>query len=99
MHAICSFVFNKFNIRSSLETIGYAAAQWIVLPDQKEMEWIYKKQKKVLADYAGNIQQFYGFDSDGTDKKQNAFYDEIINMLQNREYECRVGIYHNLPVF
>ncbi|MCI8377588.1 MAG: ABC transporter permease [Lachnospiraceae bacterium] len=67
-----------------------ASAQWIVLPDQKEMEWIYKKQKKVLGDYAGNIQQFYGFDSDGTDKKQNAFYDEIINMLQNREYECRV---------
>lgn len=75
---------------NGLVASNIASGQWIVVHDREELDWLYRKQKKALKKYAGDIQYLYGFDCVDTDEKQNAFYNEMTDLLQTDEYECRI---------
>lgn len=75
---------------NGMVSANIVSAQWIVVPDRKELDWVYKKQKKALGKSSGSIQYFYGFDSGDTDEKQNAFYDGMEDMLHSHEYDCTI---------
>lgn len=64
-----------------------ANAQYIVVKDRKELNEIYEKQKEVFGDISGNIDYFYGFDSDAGTEEQKAFYYEMRKRLKEQKFD------------
>ena len=61
--------------------------QFIVIPNEKELLELERKQKEKLTDIASDIRQFYGFNVDESDEAQNAFYEKMVEKFTEYEYE------------
>lgn len=64
-----------------------ANTQFIVLPDGTELDELYALQKEALSEVSGEIQYYYGFNSDADEKTQCLFYRTLLEDYVSHEYE------------
>lgn len=77
-------------IGNGIVASNMSSAQYIVMPDRKEIEEICEKQKNVYKDMSTQIRTFYGFDSDEEAEQQIQFYREMVNTLKSQGLDTRV---------
>lgn len=63
-----------------------ANTQFIVMPDMEDIQELYKKQKEILTDIAGNIRIYYGFDTNAKEKEQEEFQKAVYNLMAENGY-------------
>lgn len=63
-----------------------ANTQFIVMPNMEDIQELYKKQKEILTDIAGNIRIYYGFDTNAKEKEQEEFQKAVYNLMAKNGY-------------
>lgn len=66
-----------------------SSAQFIIVPDFKEIEDICTKQKEAYGEIASEICWFYGFDSDAEEEEQKQFYYDIVKAFKLKNLNTR----------
>ena len=64
-----------------------ANTQFIVLPDGTDIDELYALQKEALSDRAGEIQYYYGFNSDADEETQRTFYRTLLEDYVGHGYK------------
>lgn len=64
-----------------------ANSHFIVVPDEKEIQELYEGQKEALQDIASEIRYFYGFDTNASEEKQQLFYEAMVGLYAENEYQ------------
>lgn len=59
----------------------------VVVPGMKEINQLYKLQKKEFGDLASNICYFYGFNSEADETEQKEFYYALIDVFTDNGYQ------------
>lgn len=63
-----------------------ANTQFIVMPNMEDIQELYKKQKEILTDIAGNIRIYYGFDTNAKEEEQEEFQKAVYNLMAKNGY-------------
>ena len=69
-----------------------SATQYVVVPDEETIDWLYERQKESLEDFAREIRCVYSFDTAAGEEEQMAFYyamEDLFAADEGHELEVR----------
>lgn len=67
-----------------------ANTQFLVMPNMEDIQELYKKQKEVFTDIAGNIRIYYGFDTHAGEEEQKEFQKAVYDVMAKQGYHGNV---------
>lgn len=67
-----------------------ANTQFLVMPNMEDIQELYKKQKEVFTDIAGNIRIYYGFDTHAGEEEQKEFRKAVYDVMAKHGYHGNV---------
>lgn len=80
---------NSF-LGNGMSVADIGLSYYIVVPDMEEIYGLEEREVAVFGDRASRVRIYYGFDTASNEMEQEAFYNELCEMLFEKEFEGTV---------